>query len=105
VSHDVPAKVARRLEWTDATKWFVESATPAPDTVAWEKLRIVDSWVKVTWPVVLLVERLYPVNEYGHRISHATFMETRARFAVAVNGHDFQSSSSWQFRRNGEEPQ
>lgn len=106
----MPAKVSRRLEWTDDTDWFIESATPAPDIVAWvppllEYNQQRNSWTRVEWPVVLLVERLYPVNAYGHRISHTTFMETRARYAVAVNGYDFQTQSVMQFRRNGEEPQ
>lgn len=102
---DVPTKVARRLEWTDATEWFVESATPAPATVAWAPPLTRDGpWNRTKWSVVLLVERLYPVNEYGHRISHTTFMETRARFAVAVNGYDFQSPSDWQFLPSDVEP-
>jgi hypothetical protein len=118
VSHDVPAKVARRLEWTDATEWFVESATPAPDTVAWAPPLTRDGpWTRVVWSVVLLVERLYPINEYGHRISHTTFMDARARYAAVINGHDFQSPADWQFKprdaappgwqpkHNGEEPQ
>lgn len=101
----MPAKVARRLEWTDDTEWFVESATPAPDTVAWAPPLTPDGpWTRVAWSVVLLVERLYPVNAYGHRISHTTFMATRARYATAPNGTQFRTNEKWQFRRNGEEP-